>query len=67
MNPLFYEAVAHERMSQARERAERWRLARSANSEAVRPGLSSIRSAVRHGLIAMGERLVVPSPVDKAP
>lgn len=66
MNPLNYEPVAHGRMSQARERADRWRAARGATPGAVRSGLSSIRSAVGHGLIAMGERLVDPSTFNKA-
>jgi hypothetical protein len=66
MNPLHYEPLADGRMDQAMERAHRWRLARSAGPAAVRSGLGSIRSAVGHGLIAVGERLVDPSTYRKA-
>jgi hypothetical protein len=66
LNPLHYESLAHGRMDQALERANRWRLVRSTSNVSVRSGLSSIRSAVGHGLIAMGERLIDPSPYRKA-
>jgi hypothetical protein len=53
-------------MDHAQRRADHWRLARSTGNTAVRSGLSSIRSAVGHGLIAMGERLIDPSTIHKA-
>jgi hypothetical protein len=59
MTPTLNDAVVHDRIHEARERAENRRIARVARAGTMRrSGLHSLRDAVGHGLIAIGERLV---------
>jgi hypothetical protein len=68
MTPLLNESIARDRMAEARERADAWRIRRVARDGAVRPtGLHSVRDAVGHGLIAMGERIASRPPASDSP
>jgi hypothetical protein len=59
MTPMVNEAVVQDRIERAVERAQRRRLARVARAGlSRRSGVQSLKSAVGHGLIAIGERLV---------
>jgi hypothetical protein len=63
MTPMINEAVVHDRIQRARERAAGRRLARTARLGALRrSGLQSLRDVVGLGLIAIGERLVHQHP-----
>lgn len=63
MNPMINEAVVHDRIRGARQRADERRLARTARVGALRrSGLQSIRDVVGLGLIAIGERLMHGQP-----
>ena len=67
MTPMINEAVVHDRIRGARQRAADRRLARTARIGALRrSGLQSIRDVVGLGLIAMGERLVHGQPTPDA-
>jgi hypothetical protein len=56
---MINEAVVHDRIRGARQRATERRLARTARVGVLRrSGLQSIRDVVGLGLIAIGERLV---------
>lgn len=64
MTPMINEAIVHDRVQGAIERAESRRMARAARAGALRrAGLHSLRDAVGHGLIAIGERLVDRPPM----
>lgn len=64
MTPMINETVVHDRINQAMQRADNRRLARVARTGTMRrAGLHSLRDAVGHGLIAIGERLVDQTPM----
>ncbi|MGH8916323.1 MAG: hypothetical protein ACRDZM_17635 [Acidimicrobiia bacterium] len=64
MTPMLNETVVHDRVNEARDRAESRRTARVARAGTMRRrGLQSIRDAVGHGLIAIGERLMDQPPM----
>ncbi|HEY4606273.1 MAG TPA: hypothetical protein VIH55_01390 [Acidimicrobiia bacterium] len=64
MTPMINEAVVSDRIHRARRRAEDRRIARVARAGSMRrAGLQTLRTAVGHGLIAIGERLVDQPPM----
>lgn len=59
MTPMINETVVNDRIQAARRRAEERRMARVARTGALRrAGAVSMRTAVGHRLIAIGERMV---------